>query len=61
MACKHRKVKGGTTKYFYCSIFNKSVDNYKCNNCLMKIESEGEQLNRLFSQIFGQGFNGGNS
>ena len=55
MGCKHRKVEGNTTKYFVCKIFNKAVDDYKCKDCMMKIEDKNEQLNDIFKQIFGKG------
>lgn len=35
--CKHCKVQGKTTKYFYCQLKNKQVDNYSCRNCVMKL------------------------
>lgn len=56
MGCKHRKVVGNTTKYYYCQIFKKSVDNYKCKSCLMKIE-ENNDIMEAFNEIFGGGFN----
>lgn len=58
MACKHRKVKGNTTKYFVCGVTEKTIDDYKCKNCMMRIEDTNSQFNELFTQIFGKGFGG---
>lgn len=52
MSCKHRTVEGRTTKYFYCKILNKSVDDYKCRDCMMKIENENDAMDYL-NKIFG--------
>ena len=56
MGCKHRKVEGQTTKYFVCGITSKAIDDSKCRNCLLKIESNEDKVNELFGQIFGKGF-----
>ena len=37
MNCKHCKLQGNTTKYFYCQLKNKVIDNYMCKNCVMKL------------------------
>lgn len=37
MNCKHVRVKGKTTKYYYCMLKNKTVDDYSCKNCVMKL------------------------
>lgn len=55
MGCKHRKVIGNTTKSFYCQIFKKTVDAYKCKDCLMKIEDNNDFMD-TFKEIFGGGF-----
>lgn len=55
MGCKHRKIIGDTTKYYYCQIFKKPVDDYKCKNCLMKIE-DNDDIMDAFNKIFGGGF-----
>ena len=39
MSCKHRTVEGRTTKYYYCKVLNKAVDDSKCENCMLKIDS----------------------
>lgn len=52
MNCKHCKVEGTTTKYFYCMLKNKSIDEYQCKNCLMKLPD----LPEGFEEIFGKGF-----
>lgn len=65
MGCKHRTTKGNTTKYYFCNLFNKSVDNFKCEKCLMKLEEknkstyfDSKELEGLFKDIFGKGFGG---
>lgn len=55
MGCKHRKIVGDTTKIFYCQIFNKNIDEYKCRNCLMKIDDNSDFMD-YFKDIFGGGF-----
>lgn len=54
MGCKHRKTEDETTKSFICKITNKSVDNYKCKNCMMKLEDNN--VEKVFRKIFGKGF-----
>ena len=56
MGCKHMTVQGNTTKYFYCNVFNKAVDTYKCENCMMKIENQEDLLKEMFGGVFGKGF-----
>lgn len=58
MACKHRILEGNTTKYFVCKITGKQVDDYKCNNCMMKIEdtTKEQYIKDIFSEMFGKGF-----
>lgn len=56
MACKHRKIKGNVDKCFVCGITGKVIDDYKCTNCMMRIEDTNSQFNELFGQIFGKGF-----
>lgn len=52
MNCKHVRVKGKTTKYYYCMLKNKTVDDYSCKNCVMKLPNIPEG----FEEIFGKGF-----
>lgn len=47
MSCKHRTVEVNT-KYFYCKILNKSVDDYKCRDCMMKIEEPENEVLKFF-------------
>ena len=35
--CKHCKVQGNTTKYFYCQLKEKAVYDCECRNCVMKL------------------------
>ena len=37
MNCKHCKIQGNTTKYFYCQLKGKAIDEYMCKNCVMKL------------------------
>ena len=58
MACKHSDViaiKNNGQKELYCKVFEKRISNYDCRNCMMKIEDNN--INDLFNQIFGKGFN----
>lgn len=52
MNCKHRKIKGNTTKYFWCNLKEKSVDDYQCRDCMLKLPD----LPEGFEEIFGKGF-----
>ena len=52
MNCKHVKIQGNTTKYYYCTLKNKAVDEYSCKSCMMRIPD----LPDGFEQIFGNGF-----
>lgn len=52
MNCKHATVKGNTTKYFYCKLKGKAVDDYKCRDCMMKLPD----LPEGFKEVFGKGF-----
>ncbi len=56
MGCKHRKVQGNTTKYFVCGITGKAIDEYKCKNCMLKIEDKNDNFKEMFENIFGKGF-----
>ena len=54
MQCKWIKVEGQTTKYFRCSLKDKAIDKYECNNCPMYIKDNNADdiVNQLFG-IFG--------
>lgn len=57
MGCRHRKIVGNTTKYFYCNVKEKAIDDcIDCKNCLLKLEDNSSQLGDLFGEIFGKGF-----
>lgn len=59
MSCKHKeliRIKDNKKEY-YCKCFDKEIPEYKCKECIMKIENQEDQLNELFGQIFGKGFN----
>ena len=53
MNCKHKEIKGNTTKYFYCNLFGKAIDDYRCKDCIMKLESKDNTVNKLFNEMFG--------
>lgn len=56
MSCKHLRVEGNTTKYFVCGITEKAIDEYKCRDCMMKIDDNAEEkINEIFRQIFKEG------
>ena len=50
--CKHVKVKGTTTKYYYCPLKRKSVDDYICRDCMLRLPD----LPEGFEEVFGKGF-----
>lgn len=52
MNCKHIEVKGNTTKYFFCKIKGKTVDEYKCKDCMLKLPN----LPQGFEEVFGREF-----
>lgn len=54
MNCKHRKIKGNTTKYFWCNLKEKSVDDYQCEDCPLKLKYS--DLPEGFEEVFGKGF-----
>ncbi len=51
MNCKHCVVEGNTTKYFWCKLKNKAVDQYSCRDCLMKLPSVPDEVERLFGSF----------
>ncbi len=56
MQCKWIKVEGQTTKYFRCSLKNKSIDESKCRNCPMFIKDkkvDDSEIVKRFSEILG--------
>lgn len=55
MKCKHRKIEGITTKYFYCGIKDKAINEYvDCKDCPLKIPDTS--VNDFLKEIFGKGF-----
>ena len=44
MNCKHSEIRGTTTKYYYCKIKNKAVDDSKCKKCMMKLPDLPERI-----------------
>ena len=51
MNCKHCKVEGYTTKYYYCRLKNKAVDDYSCRNCAIKLPDLPEGFEELFGGL----------
>lgn len=57
MSCVHMITKGNTTKYFFCSVLEKALNEYDCYNCPLKIENKRTQdvtdFNDFFYSLFG--------
>lgn len=57
MGCKHRDliaVKDNGQQEFYCKVFDRRISDFDCRDCMMKIEDN--DINELFNNIFGKGF-----
>ena len=52
MNCKHVEVQGRTTKYYWCKVKGKSVDDYQCRECMLRLPD----LPVGFEEVFGKGF-----
>ena len=46
--CKHCVVQGNTTKYYFCKIKGKAIDEINCRDCMLKIESIPTVVEELF-------------
>lgn len=46
--CKHCTVEGNTTKYYYCKVKGKAIDEINCRDCMLKIESIPNVVEELF-------------
>ena len=51
MNCKHCTVEGQTTKYYYCKIKNKAIDEKDCKNCMLKLPNFPEGFEQLFGSF----------
>ena len=51
MNCKHVEVRGNTTKYYYCNLKQKSVDDYSCRYCMMKLPDLAKGFEELFGSL----------
>lgn len=52
MNCKHLKVEENTTKYYFCNAKKKSINEYECKNCLLKISvMNGEDIYNFLKGI----------
>lgn len=58
MGCKHRILKQSSTNEFeyMCRAKDKTVSEYSCSSCPLKIEDNKQDINDLFGSIFGKGF-----
>lgn len=56
MNCKHIEIKGNTTKYYFCSIKEKAISGWECNNCPLKIQKKNIGIHEMFQELFGKGF-----
>ena len=52
MNCKHKTIKGNTTKYFWCNVKGKPADYYQCRDCILRLPD----LPEGFEEVFGKGF-----
>ena len=52
MNCKHVTVEGITTKYFYCKLKQKAVDEKNCRDCMLRLPD----LPEGFEEVFERGF-----
>ena len=46
MNCKHVEIRGNTTKYYYCKVKGKSVDDYQCRDCMLRLPDLPERISR---------------
>lgn len=53
MICLYKEIKGKKTKFYYCSVFDKAVDDKKCAICSIRKKYENEKVKRLFKIMFG--------
>lgn len=44
MNCKHVEVQGRTTKYYWCKVKGKSVDDYQCRDCMLRLPDLPERI-----------------
>ena len=51
MNCKHIKIQGNTTKYYYCTLKNKAVDEYSCKSCMMRIADLPDGFEKIFGGL----------
>lgn len=53
MNCKHKIVKGDTTKYFYCQVKDKAINEYECKTCMFKLPVLPQVVEDLFGSFKG--------
>ena len=51
MNCKHCKVQGNTTKYFYCQLKEKAVYDCECRNCVMKLPDVPDVVEKILGGL----------
>ena len=51
MNCKHAKIEGDTTKYYFCKLKGKAIDNCQCSTCMMRIPDVPDGFEELFRGV----------
>lgn len=51
MNCIHLNLEGNTTKYYFCKVKNKSINEFECRNCLLKIDGKQGESNEIFDYL----------
>lgn len=46
--CKHCEVQGSCTKYYFCKIKGKAIDEINCRDCMLKLERIPTAFEELF-------------
>ena len=52
MNCKHIEIKGNTTKYYYCKVKEKPIEEKDCKNCMLKIANIPKELEEKCKNIY---------
>jgi len=51
MNCKHERIEGKTTKYYFCKLKGKAIDDCQCSRCMMRIPDLPEGFEQLFGSF----------
>lgn len=55
MDCKHLKVAGNTTKYYYCKAKDKEIDMWECQSCPLRLKTRQlDIINTIFNSFKGK-------